>query len=173
MVDNSVYITGLLSEGKRGAVARSTEVAEYIIEHPTCFLILLEQIQKGDEVCISHASHALATIGKLSPGLVSSHSTELTQLLLKQRQWEFIEAFSKILSILTLSNEQALVAFDVLETVFRSGKASLERVWALQALYDIALMFPECRERVEGALKVALHSDKKAVQARARRLMQV
>ena len=160
-----------LGEGKRGAIARSTEVAHHIKDHSEEFELLLSLLSRENEVCVSHAAHALQTLGKISPELVTGGSQHICEALVEQNQWELTEAFSKLLPILHISEAEAERACSVLYTRFCDEKGSLARTWALQALVDMAEKYPQHQQKAEDALQAALETGSKAMQARARKLL--
>ncbi len=160
-----------LSEGRRGAIARATDVAHHIKDNPEEFRTFLKLLSSEDEVIVSHASHALQTLGKIAPDLVSGYSSEIAVKLIENSQWELTEAFSKILSILTLNETEIEAVFDVLYERFETGKGSLLRTWALQALFDLSVVHPRFESRASKALGIALDIGSKAMQARARKLL--
>lgn len=162
-----------LAEGKRGAIARATEVARYIAYNPAEFNTLLNLLTSNNETVVSHACHALQSLGKLVPDLVKSHSAHICQKLQDNPQWEMVEAFSKLLPIFELSEVDAATAVAVLDTQYKNGKGSLLRTWALQALYDLAENYPQHQAKANDALHIALEKGSKAMQARARKLLSV
>ncbi len=162
-----------LAEGKRGAIARSTEVACYIAENPAEFTLLLRLLGSSDAVVVSHASHALQTLGKCVPSLLQSYSDEIMSILKTTDQWEFIEAFSKIFSILKIGIETQSEAALRLQHLLQTNKSSIARTCALETLVMFAQENACFESEAREALIDALENGTKAMQARARKLLNI
>lgn len=164
-------VIGALAEGKRGAVARSTEVANYILQSPAEVSTLIEALQVSDEVIVSHAAHAIHTIFQINSALLVPHKDILLTILLENDQWEIIEQLCKIMPFVGCSDSQIAMLTDHLLTVVVEGKSSIGRTCALEAIVRVAEAESFYVPKADGALKFALEKGTKAMQARARRLL--
>lgn len=160
-----------LAEGKRGAVARSSAVAAYVLEHPAELSNLIAALSLRDAIVVSHAAHAMLTVFKRAPDLFQEHRDALLAILQKQDQWEVIEQLSKILPHLGLGAADRHKLLVRLQTLFEEHRSSIARTCALQAIVDMADLDDAFDDAATAALKLALETGSKAMQARARNLM--
>lgn len=160
-----------LAEGKRGAIARSNEVAAHILENPAHMPTLIGALSVTDTIVVSHAAHACLTVYKKSPDLLVPYKNTLLALLEGQNQWELIEQLSKIVPFLACTVEENAALTARLVSIVESGKSSIARTCALQALVDMAALDGIHRQMADKALAYALAHGTKAMQARARKLM--
>ncbi|MEX0298021.1 MAG: hypothetical protein AB3N28_03055 [Kordiimonas sp.] len=164
-------IFAALSEGKRGAVARSTEVALHIIATPSDLQILIDALSFDDPVVVSHAAHACLTIFKTHPHLLVPFKLHLLSMLLQRDQWELIEQLSKIIPQLGCTSAEGNALWIRLLSIVETGSSSIARTCALQALADMAALDPVYEPYAARAIHYALEKGTKAMQARARKFL--
>lgn len=164
-------IWGALAEGKRGAVARSSDVAMYIMGHPDEMRTLIDAASCEDAVVVAHASHALFTVFQHDPDLVKVFKTDLLALLLSHDQWEVIEQVCKIAPYLQYSSVEIDKLVYRLLILVKESRSSIARTSSLQALADIANLYSEYEVQAYEAKAFALEYGTKAMQARARKLL--
>jgi len=160
-----------LAEGKRGAIARSSDVAAYIINHPAEMRTLIDAASCEDVVVVAHAVHALLTVFQHDPDLVKAFKTDLLALLLTCDQWEVIEQMCKVAPHLQCSSAEIDKLVRRLFMVVKQSRSSIARTCSLQALVDIVELYPDYQVQADEAMTFALEHGTKAMQARARNLL--
>lgn len=161
----------MLAEGQRKAVAQSTAVAKIALKNPALLSTVVQALASPNKTIVSHAAHALLTIFKENPALLQPFAKELLAAF-GRGQWEILEQLSKILPGLTLTKPQQKTFLQRLEAVFYEGNSSIARTSAMQALSDLSRQHAVYRDASVRALKFALEEGSKAMQARARKLLQ-
>ncbi|WP_262694637.1 hypothetical protein [Kordiimonas aquimaris] len=160
----------LLAEGERKAVAKSSFVAEQVIENPVLMPHLISLLTFENTTVVSHAAHALHTISKAKLELLLQHSAALVGALASD-QWEVQEQLGKFLPKLSLDAEQQEHIWQRFEDIFYNGTSSIARTCALQAMVDMSNAFSAYRGKADIAIVYALEQGSKAMQARARNLI--
>lgn len=163
-------IITMLAEGPRNAVANATVVAKLVLKDPKLASTLVEALASPNKTIVSHAAHALHTVFKSNPGLLQPFAGQLLKAL-SGSQWETLEQLAKILPGLKLSKPQQKTLLERLEAVFYEGKSSIARTSAMQALHDLAETHAAFQGASVKALKFAFEEGSKAMQARARNLV--
>ncbi len=164
-------IVAALSEGKRGAVARSTDVANYVIAEPTNLANLIDALSVEDSIVVSHAAHACLTIFEIRCDLLVPYKQHLLSILLQRDQWELIEQLSKIIPHLGCTSAEGNALWIRLLSIVENGRSSIARTCALQALADMADLDPVYEPYAARAIHYALEKGTKAMQARARKFL--
>jgi len=160
-----------LTEGKRGAVARSTEVAEYLLKHPDELPALIKALASVNTVLVAHAAHALLTVFHRGAGLLEPYKAELLTLLLAGEQWELLEQMAKVMPYLGFNEVDRQHMNDRFWHIVHYGQSSIARACAVQALVDMAHSEKRFERQAQAALTYALEKGSKAMQARARNLL--
>ena len=161
----------LLAEGRRNAVANSTAVAKIVLKSPQLLATLVDALTSPNKTIGSHAAHALLTVFKSDPKLLQPFVPMMLKAFAKG-QWETMEQLAKILPGLTLTKPQQKSLLERLEAVFYEGSSSIARASAMQPLNDLSKHHAAYRGASVKALKFALEEGTKAMQARARKLLQ-
>lgn len=164
-------IMTMLAEGRRNAVANSTAVAKIVLKSPQLMATLVDALTSPNKTIGSHAAHALLTVFKENPKLLQPFVGQLLKAFARG-QWETMEQIAKILPGLTLSKPQQKTFLQRLEAVFYEGNSSIARTSAMQALSDLSKQHVAYRQASVKALKFALEQGSKAMQARARKLVE-
>lgn len=167
---DEVAILEALGEGERKAVARSSEVAAFMLKNSGYLPVVLEAFSSADETIVAHAAHALHTVFRSNACLLHEHTDRLVQYY-HINQWEVLEQLGKILPGLPLTDAQVRTVADRAEQVLRHHKSAIARAFSLQCLVTLALQRPYLKSQAESALKFATVSKTKALQARARKLL--
>lgn len=160
----------VLGEADRKEVGRSTEVALEILDNPAILPDLIACLRDGDEAVVSHAAHAVMQISAQKSSLFQTFADGLVETLANKSQWEIGEQLPKILCELDLSEQQLerLVPLLMDQTDDRSAIAAASALSALRRLADRGSI---PRDIFDRAIEKALVSPRKAVAARARRLL--
>lgn len=166
----SVRLRDVLGSGDRKEVGRTTEVALEVLDNPAMLPDLLSCLSASDETVISHAAHAVMQIGAEDNQLFQPHVDQLIHTLEHRTQWEIGEQLPKVICELDLTPEQVdrLVPVLVAQIDDKSAIAAACALSGLKRLGDRGLISAKA---VEGQLATALQSPRKAVAARARRLV--
>lgn len=164
-------IIGALSEGKRGAIARSADVAAYVAENPDELKTLVYALSYDDSTVVAHAAHALNSVFKHKPKILEPYKEDLLELLLSRDQWELTEQLCKVVPHLGCTSDELLILMEHLTELVKTGKSSIARTCALQAIADIAEIYPIYHEQVNEVFAFAMQHGTKAMQARVRNLL--
>lgn len=164
-------IMELLAEGRRNAVANSTAVAKIVIKSPQLVATLVDALTSPNKTVGSHAAHALFTVFQKHPDLLQPFAGQMLKAFGKG-QWETLEQLAKILPGLKLTKPQQKTFLKRLESVFYKGNSSIARTSAMQAINDLAAYHAAYRDVSVKVLTFALTEGTKAMQARARKLIE-
>ena len=159
-----------LLSGDRRELGDATTVARGVLDDPGLLPLLVDCLEDGDATVVSHAAHAAMQVSRDRPDLFQSFAGRLTGILAASPVWEIGEQLPKILARLDLDPAQAARLQTVLERKAEADSA-IAAASALTALVDLAgrgLIDPDDARRV---VERALSSPRKAVAARARRLL--
>ncbi|MEX0343584.1 MAG: hypothetical protein AB3N20_01590 [Rhizobiaceae bacterium] len=159
-----------LAEGTRGEVGRAGEVALEALDNPAIILELLDFLKSDDAAVVAHAAHAVMQIGKVRCDLFESHADRLIELLRNRSAWEIGEQLPKVLSEINLTTEQIAHLVPVLVRQI-DDRSAIASVCALTALVRLSERQLFSASEVEKLVAKAALSPRKAVAARARRLM--
>ncbi|PCI62454.1 MAG: hypothetical protein COB37_07015 [Kordiimonadales bacterium] len=162
-----------LSEGKRGSVARSNEVARYILQYPDEVRQLVNALAAENPAVVSHVSHACVSIFAQEPAVLRPFGAELLEALKESSQWELLHQLPKILPHLDLDAVQLTGLSDRLWHLLKNDRSSIVRTCALQALVDMAETDEKFEPRACAAMAFAFEQGSKALQARARNLLKL
>lgn len=163
-------IIATLAEGKRGSVARASDVMHYVRGKPEALGSLIEALSSSDATVVAHAAHACLSIFKACPDRLLPYRKALLAVLLQRDQWELIEQLTKILPQLGYSDEERQGLSARLMDVVENGASSIARTCALQGLVDLAAIDELYEANASQAIEYALESGTKAMKARARKL---
>lgn len=159
-----------LLSGDRRELGEATAVAREALDDPGLLSLLVDCLEDGDATVVSHAAHAAMQVSRDRPELFQLFAGRLTGILAASPVWEIGEQLPKILARLDLDPAQAAQLQAVLERKVESESA-IAAASALTALVELAgrgLIDPGDARR---AVEKALSSPRKAVAARARRLL--
>lgn len=159
-----------LAEGARGEVGRSSEVALEALDNPAIIADLLGFLESENAAVVAHAAHAVMQIGKARCVLFESHADRMIELLQNRSGWEVGEQLPKVLSEIDLTNEQITRLVPVLINQI-DDRSAIASVCALTALVRLSERQLFSRGAAEVLVAKAASSPRKAVAARARRLM--
>lgn len=163
-------IMEMLAEGERKAVVKSTAVAKAVLANPKLVKIVVDALSSANPTIVSHAAHALLTVFRKNPLLLKPFADQLLAAFMGN-QWEILEQLAKILPGLDLPKPKQRTFVERLEQVFYQGQSSIARTSALQALNDLGVQHKVWSDRSTKAIKFAFEQGSKAMQARARKLL--
>ena len=158
-----------LKEGDRRVVGAAGSVADLVRRDPDLVAELIGLLDDEDAAVVSHTCHAMMQIAQDRPALFDPFADALLDRLEKLRQWEIGEQLPKILVRVSLSDRQVAMLYDILSSNIRN-RSNIVAACALQGIVDLARDGRVERARAQSALDAALHSERKALSARARRL---
>ncbi len=159
-----------LAEGARGEIGRAAEVALEALDNPAIIPDLLDCLESDNAAVVAHAAHAVMQIGKVRCELFESHAYRLIELLRNRASWEIGEQLPKILAEIDLTNEQIMQLIPELVSQI-DDRSAIASVCALTALVRLSERQLFSTVEAERLLAKAVSSPRKAVAARARRLM--
>lgn len=160
----------MLGEGKRGEIGRATEVAREALDNPAMIGDLLSCLTHSDPAVVAHAAHAVMQIGASNVAPFEAHSDRLIDLLDGCSAWEIGEQLPKVLSELDLSQSR-LQRLEPILIAQIDNRSAIASVSALSALARLAARGMVDSTKVERLVMTAAASPRKAVAARARRLI--
>lgn len=158
-----------LEEGDRRVVGAAGAVADQVRRDPVLLSGLIDLLDDTDTAVVAHSAHALMQISQSNPALFDPFVETLLERLAAPAQWEIGEQLPKILVRSRLSDAQAQRLFGILQTN-TLNRSNIVAACSLQGIVDLARDGRVDRAAAEQALDTALHSDRKALAARARRL---
>ncbi|MCP4317151.1 MAG: hypothetical protein GY789_14345 [Hyphomicrobiales bacterium] len=161
-----------LKEGDRRIVGAACAVADQVRQDATLLPHLIKLLDDDDTAVVAHTAHALMQIAMDEPARFDPFVESLLDRLEQPRQWEIGEQLPKILVRAALTDAQVERLFGVLAANTRN-KSNIVAACSLQGIVDLA-----CDRRIEPqmaekTLAAALTSDRKALSARARRLLKI
>ncbi|MEZ5811482.1 MAG: hypothetical protein R3D45_08705 [Rhizobiaceae bacterium] len=160
-----------LGAGDRRALGHATEIARQTLDNPLLVPDLLACLCDDDETVVSHAAHAVMQVGAQTPGLFQPHAAAMIDILDRRAQWEIGEQLPKVLAELDYDAARAERLLAVLRRL-AAGPSAIAAASALSAVGRLAERGIVVRQVFELLIADALRSPKKAVAARARRLME-
>lgn len=160
----------VLGSGDRKEVGRSTEVALEALDNPAILPELLKWLSVGDETVISHAAHVVMQVGAEDSQLFQPYAGELIHTLEHRTQWEVGEQLPKVICELDLTADQLNRLVPILVAQI-DDKSAIAAACALSGLKRLGGRGLISTEVVEKHLAKALQSPRKALAARARRLV--
>tara|TARA_R110002096_G_scaffold169810_14_gene341659 strand:- start:465 stop:971 length:507 start_codon:yes stop_codon:yes gene_type:complete len=163
-------IIAALAEGKRSAIAGSSDVAHYVVGKPEAVGLLIEALSSSDAIVAAHAAHACLSVFKACPDRLLPYRKTLLAVLHQRDQWELIEQLTKIVPQLGCTDEEQKSLSRRLMDVVGYGTSSIARTCALQGLVDLASIDEFYETNASQAIAYALENGTKAMKARARKL---
>ena len=145
-------------------------VAAEVLEDRLSLAALVETLCCDDPVVRSRSSHALLTISKQQPTLLTPHKRVLLDRLTEDEQQEVLWHVTQVAPRLELTEAEVSAAHRAFERLWHKSESRFQRTFALQALADLAERYPEIVPTVRPLIEEGLRSDSPAVAARARKL---
>ncbi len=131
---------------------------------------MIDCLADSDKAVVSHGAHAIMQIGGSRPDLFDDHIDRLTDILERCVVWEIGEQLPKILVETQLSRDRAIRLEQIL-IVRIDGKSNIAAASALTALNRLAERGLIGGDKVRDLIIDAAKSPRKALAARARRLL--
>lgn len=160
----------VLSQGKRGEIGRASEIALEALDNPAMVGDLLSCLTHSDPAVVAHAAHAVMQVGASDVAPFDAHTDRLIDLLDNCSAWEIGEQLPKILAELDLSQSQ-LQRIEPILIAQIDNRSAIASASALSALARLAARSMIDGAKVDRLISTAAASPRKAVAARARRLM--
>lgn len=159
-----------LANGDRKEVGEASSVAREVLDDPALVRALVDCLEDQDAAVVSHAAHALMQVGGDAPALFEPYADRLLIILKRCSQWEIGEQLPKVLSVMQLDDDQTQQLADLL-VVQTANTSNIAAASALSGLAELAVTGRIDEATAREQLEKALHSERKALAARARRIM--
>ena len=159
-----------LAKGDRRTTGAADAVADEIKDDPALFDKVFSGLYSDDPGLRMRAADALEKASADNPSLLSSHKKALLGDIGIIPQQEVQWHVAQMLPRCELTSSEKELATDLMRHYFDTSKSNIVRVFALQAINDIATQDPRFRPTANAYIQQALDSEAPSLRSRARRL---
>lgn len=163
-------LRALLADGPRKEIGAAAVVAGEILDTPQLVESVIALLTDDDPAVVAHAAHALMQVSLDEPTIFQTQIEVLLDVLEFGKQWEIGEQLPKILTRCDLTPAQAERCAGALEKNLQD-KSNIAAASALSGLARLAEQQLIDDKVIQSAFETALNSPRKALAARARRLL--
>jgi HEAT repeat protein len=160
----------VLTGGDRRSTGRSAEVVAAVIENPALFADLFAGLSDDDRVVRMRAADALEKITREKPELLQPWKKQLLRDIAalgdKEMRWHVAQMIPRL--ALSPREERAVVRTLV---GYLSDPSSIVRTCSMQALADLAEVYPRLRRQVDPLIEQLTTSGSPAMRSRGRKLL--
>lgn len=168
----SIDVVTLLGEGDKRTVKHVAQVVQRLQADSGLLPIVVGCLDSQREGLALRAADSLEKASRPQPAMLQPYSDTLIRVLQQHPQKELRWHLAQMLPRLRLSLDQLHIATRIWIDDFYHSPSSIVRTASLQAMHDIQAVYPPAAPIVKRMLAVALESGTKAMQARARHLLQ-
>jgi len=165
-----VRIHDYLAGGDRRSIGRADELASLLAHRPALLPELVREMWSDDPVVAMRAADVLEKVTRTQQQELQRFKKELLGLAEETRQQELRWHLAAMLPRLELSPSERQRATTIL-THYLEDKSSIVKTFALQALFDLSVLYPPLRTQVEELLRAAMRGGTPAMRARSRKLL--
>lgn len=160
-----------LALGDRKEVGEAAAITREVLDDPSLVRPLVDLLEDADEAVVAHAAHVVMQVGRDAPALFLPYADRLLSILRACGQWEIGEQLPKVLAVIELDDDQTQQLADLLAAQV-DAKSNIAAASALTGLAELARTGRIGEDIARDAINAALASPRKALAARARRILQ-
>lgn len=159
-----------LKGGDLRSIGRANEVAAQVLKSPRLLDELFEGLFHTDAVVRARTADALEKISLKQPELLQPYRSRFLREVVPIDQKEVRWHVAQILGRLKLTPTQTQKAVELLRSYLKGSDSQIVKVFALQALADLAEHNHKLRPSVARLLKEALKTGSPSLKTRAKKI---
>lgn len=163
-------ILSMLGGGDRRSTGRASEVVALVLDDPTLFGQLMAGLTSADPLVRMRAAHAVEIVTVNRPDLLPPHKGYVLGPVAAVNQQEVRWHVAQLIPRFELTDAERAAATSMLEG-FLSDKSGIVRVFALQALADLAARDPGLKTRLLPLVERLALAGTPAERSRCRQLL--